>query len=535
MAQYSFRRILSFLICCLVLISLFSVCALAEGDGDTDQLETLEMEITQAPPAFPTLWIRAVSPDNAPIPGLGLVFTLPSGTVLTLTTDGNGAASCNLPEDEYGEASIQLSAESSDYNPVEPVSVAIDTGSLASVAGQTEAGFYADVPYVITVSPRTYAIAVDSAIVNGTVTVSSSAAASGESVTVTAAPNENYTLDSLQVMQGETPVPFTVEGSVASFVMPAGDVTVSAAFREIPIPAFQTHSLVLGGELGLNFFLELPQAEGIDYAGSYMTFSVDGQTKQDALDPADTDLNGNGYYGFTCPLNALQLADEITAVFHYTQQGAERTVSEVYTAATYLNALTTNDAASEEVKTLARSLLDYGYYSQVFLSSIEDPATAANHARISQPFTAAYTADQLSGILNACSGQAFQRDRSRNIRKVTCSLYLDSTLSIYLYLDTADDYSGEISATLDGVPVPVTREEDGRLLIVIPDLTADQLDVMHQLAISTAGADPMIVRLSGLSYIRACLENEDSSDELVNAMAALYSYYSASKDLRQAS
>ena len=44
----------------------------------------------------------------------------------------------------------------------------------------------------------------------------------------------------------------------------------------------------------------------------------------------------------------------------------------------------------------------------------------------------------------------------------------------------------------------------------------------------------MTVQLSALSYVKACLESEASSGEMVNAMAALYHYHKASDALKQA-
>ena len=258
------------------------------------------------------------------------------------------------------------------------------------------------------------------------------------------------------------------------------------------------------------------------------------KTVQDPFDSTDMDLNGNGYFGFTCNLNALQLADEITAVFHYDANGAEQTVSQVFTAEGYLNALLDDGTISDEVKALARSLLDYGYHSQVFLSKLENRTVFADHTQVSTHFTDAWSDEQVADILKALSDQEFLRGRSRNISSVSCSLILDSVTSIYLYVTPAEGYTGAVSALLDGVSVPVTQEADGRYLVAIPAISADRLGDTHHIEILTDGAEPMTVQLSALSYVKACLENEASSREMVNAMAALYSYYKAANDLKQA-
>lgn len=532
MKQSSIRRLLSLVVCLLVLAGLFSVCALADNE-----LETVEVEIPQSAPDYPTLWVMAVTPTNIAVGNLSLELVLPSGEVAAaVVTDETGIAAFDLAGTEaYTGASVRRSqSDSSDYGPAEPVSVVLDTGSLVSVGEQSESGFSRENPYVISVYPDRYNIVADGGMLGGSVTLSASNAAVHESVTVTAVPAENYTLDALQIMQGETSVPFSMEGSTASFEMPRGDVTVYASFKEIPQPAFATHSLILGGELGLNFFMDLPVSDGVDYSDSYMTFTVNDKTVQDPFDSTDMDLNGNGYFGFTCNLNALQLADEITAVYHYRVGDTEQTVSEVYTAETYLQALIGSGEISDEVKTLARSLLDYGYHSQVFLSKLENRTVFADHARVSTYFTESYSEEQVADVLKSLADQEFLRGRNRNIRSVFCSLILDSVTSVYLYLTPAEGYTGTVSALLDGVSVPVTQEADGRYLVVIPAISADRLGEMYHIEILTDGAEPMIVQLSALSYVKACLENEASSDEMVNAMAALYSYYKAANDLKQA-
>ena len=533
MKQSSVRRLLSLVVCLLVLAGLFSVCALAENE-----LETAEVEIPQTAPEYPTLWVRAATPENVPVSNLTLELVLPTGEVAAaVVTDETGIAAFDLAGTSgYSSASLRRSqSDSSDYGPAGEVPVVLDTGSLVSVGDQTVAGFDRDNPYVISVYPDQYNITVDAGIVNGSVTLSASAAAVHESVTVTAVPAENYALDALQVMQGEAVIASVEGSSSVTFEMPRGDVTVYASFKEIPQPAFATHSLVLGGELGLNFFLDLPAYDGIDYTGSFMSFTVNDKTVEDPFDPADTDLNGSGYYGFTCNLNALQLADEITAVYHYRVNGAEQTVSQTFTAEGYLNALLDDGGVSDEVKALARSLLDYGYHSQVFLSRLENRTEYTDHTRVSTYFTVSYSEEQVADILKALADQEFLRGRNRNIRSVSCSLVLDSVTSVYLYLTPAAGYSGAVSALLDEVSVPVTQEADGRYLVVIPAISADRLGDMHHIEILTDGAEPMTVQLSALSYVKACLENEASSSEMVNAMAALYHYYKASDTLKQAS
>ena len=73
----------------------------------------------------------------------------------------------------------------------------------------------------------TYAVTIDSNMVNGTVTADKPKTVAGDTVTLTVTPNTGYQLKSLSAD------PSTVEISDGKFTMPAGNVTVSAEFELI--------------------------------------------------------------------------------------------------------------------------------------------------------------------------------------------------------------------------------------------------------------------------------------------------------------
>jgi hypothetical protein len=79
--------------------------------------------------------------------------------------------------------------------------------------------------------------------------------------------------------------------------------------------------------------VELP-GELADYEGSYMTFECNG-LDADPVPPDPEFRNAKGYYGFTCYVNTLQMAEKITAVFHYGKGNAE-TVEDTYSVREYV-------------------------------------------------------------------------------------------------------------------------------------------------------------------------------------------------------
>lgn len=81
--------------------------------------------------------------------------------------------------------------------------------------------------------PKRYAIAIDPAIANGTVTADKTQAAEGETVTLTVTPAQGYEQETLSyTTDGGTTVAITG----TTFVMPAADVTVTATFKASSVP-----------------------------------------------------------------------------------------------------------------------------------------------------------------------------------------------------------------------------------------------------------------------------------------------------------
>ena len=104
-----------------------------------------------------------------------------------------------------------------------------------------------------------YAVAIDGNITGGEVTTDKATAAPDDTVTLTVEPATGYALDTLTVMQGETPVTVTNN----QFTMPSGNVTVSATFKQLYTVSVSKNALIT------------------------QTFTVDGQ----AVTPTDVDEN----------------------------------------------------------------------------------------------------------------------------------------------------------------------------------------------------------------------------------------------------
>ena len=108
-----------------------------------------------------------------------------------------------------------------------------------------------------------------------------------------------------------------------------GNLTVTVT-AEQTAPAFERYSLLLSGEIGVKFYMNLDCLTDEEKAASYMTFSIPHGTCTEL-----ENFNGNDtltkdsveLHGFTCYINSIQMAEPITATYHYFKDGEELTVS----------------------------------------------------------------------------------------------------------------------------------------------------------------------------------------------------------------
>ena len=284
-------------------------------------------------------------------------------------------------------------------------------------------------------------------------------------------------------------------------------------------PKFTTQSIVLSGQIGVNFFMNLNGLTEEQRAASYVEFSIAGKnggTQTAAYDPDNMNKAGT-YYKFTCRTNSVQMADRITAVYHYKDaDGTEQTVATEYTVETYLNAF--SESSGEELYDLIKAINDYGYYAQQYLSKhAKTPWTlGTDHAAMAKVNTTeySYTADDLAAY-------KIVKDLNVDLAKVTYSLTLDADTAVNLYILPAEGYDGSVAVRLkDGTVLTPVKTGD-RYRVTIGGISAHLLGNMYEVTITTASG-ASTVQVSALSYAYASIGD---NAEAKNAMSALYDYY----------
>ena len=281
-------------------------------------------------------------------------------------------------------------------------------------------------------------------------------------------------------------------------------------------PSFASQSLVLSGQIGVNVFVNLP-GDIAEYEDSYMAFFVNGKETDVPLDVTFMDSEQVAY-GFTCYVNSLQMAEDITAVFHYGEDGAE-TIETTVSVVDYLTNIKNNSTQyAKELVELASAIGDYGYYCQKYLNRVNN--LGDKYAAMPDPDTAEYDFEELAGLTDIYKAAVSLGDSA--IDKVSCSLKLDSSTVMRISFMTKNGFEGTPEVTVQGGEAFVPEQRGGKYVFDIEGLSAHKLADMNDISIMADGECK--VNVSAMSYANAVLAKSDDSDAQ-NAMASLYQYY----------
>jgi unsaturated rhamnogalacturonyl hydrolase len=337
---------------------------------------------------------------------------------------------------------------------------------------------------------------------------------SGVSVLLEYANGTSLTATSEELTFGEydSTVPGLQNVDVYYKNIPCGTISVTFAER----PSFASHSLVLSGQIGVNVFVDLP-GDITEYEGSYMAFFVNGRETDVPLNTAFMNSEMVSY-GFTCHVNVLQMAEEITAIFHYGDDNAE-TIQTTVSVVDYLTSIKNNPSSfSGEMVDLAGAIWDYGYYCQQYLKRINN--LEGKYAQMPNPETVAYDFDELAGLTDQYK-VTFDGGGSA-IDKASFDLVLNSSTVLELYFSTKSDFEGTPYVSVQGGEAFAANKRGDRYVVTIDDIPAHKLADMNEVSITADGE--CRIRVSALSYANAVLSGGEEEDAK-NAMASLYNYY----------
>jgi len=304
------------------------------------------------------------------------------------------------------------------------------------------------------------------------------------------------------------------------------DRSGSKGYLSSVTPEFVTNSMTLGGSIALNFYV-VPGIVPMDkFAKSFVTFTVNGKSttvpfNQDKMNSKKT------AYGFLCPLNSVSMADNVFAELQYTDaSGVVRKVTAVTNCENYMKKV--NASHGEKLRNLIKSINDYGYYMQQYLSvySAAPWTIGVDHRAMEKAYTTHQQyKDKKNTYLNAMKDMKKVWGTNQNIEKVNYSLVLDSDTAINFKIKKKDGYTGKFIVKLDGKEVTPVQLSDGRYQVTASGIPAHLLSEPHTVTVTT-NSGTTAYKASVLSYAYECM-GVTNIDSEYDAMCALYEYYKA--------
>ena len=388
---------------------------------------------------------------------------------------------------------------------------------------------------ITTDEDRTITFTIGKASLEGAIVTAEDMVYTGEPLT----PQVTVSLGDAPIPAAEYSVTFenNTEIGTATIIVTGNEInytgTATGTFEILgaPEPKFATHSLVLSGQIGVNFYMELPAIDGVDWSASYMTFEIPHGTvtARDDYDPTAMNRKAT-YYCFTAYVNSVQMAEPITATFHYFVNDEEKTIKDTYAIRDYFtgfdDALAEDpNAYDEQTIDLVHALADYGHYMQIFLSAARNWTIGEDYAEMDLSYTGSY---DIGAIKTALTGYAIEPTADgADVTGFSFAAVFDSATAIRMQFRVPKGYSGAFTAeTSDGTPV-VAAKSGSRYTVEIKDIAAHQLSKVFELVITT-DSGTMTVKISALSYVKTILD-ACADDASQNAMAAIYAYSEAAR------
>ena len=325
---------------------------------------------------------------------------------------------------------------------------------------------------------------------------------------------------------GETPTKaetdlytYTFTGWTPEITAVTEDTEYTATFEAVAKHLFAAHSITLGGDVGVNFYIA-PVVIGTDIANTesaIVKFSCAKYTS--VVNLKEIVPEANGWYKVTCNIPAAYMAHKIHAEVYI--NGIKQDEIDDYSVQDYAEAVLADPSKydsekPDELAALVKEMLNYGKKAQTVFSAQMD--TTAEYDEIEGYSMADVTADMIQNAIDsnpANAGKAAS-DMSTVIPEDGASYYTGSL--IFLSKSTLRHYfavpGGSAHAeAYDG------NQQNYFYYVEKTNISAEELDDLQEFTVNG-----VTFYYSALDYAKAIIGNDKMSKDQKDLAKALYLY-----------
>lgn len=268
-------------------------------------------------------------------------------------------------------------------------------------------------------------------------------------------------------------------------------------------------SLVLSGEIGLNFHLKVTRG----YRSGVVVLESAG--KEPIVENISDCPVKDGCYIITCYLSAIELSTPVTLSVYAAEdiEYENPLAQETQSVENYVALLNQNEKATEAEKLVGRKLISYGHYAQLALSE-------TNGWEIGVDYVETKFYEQLVAESKDFKPYKIKWQKSsETLKRLSMSLKLDYRTGIHLYFPLDE----KPTVTVNGEAIEATESErlENNYEVFIDGINALNLGEEYEVTVNT-----LTFSLSALSYCYLAV-TKSARESTVNAIKALFDFYQA--------
>ena len=303
--------------------------------------------------------------------------------------------------------------------------------------------------------------------------------------------------------------------------------------------------IVGDGRIAYRASVTIPEVDGYDWSDSVMTFTVrptgDAATAQAktvkvpfAKATTSKGADGLAIATFVLPLSAIEMGQQVTSTFSYTNGGKDASVEMTDTLEGQVMSFV-RGCQDEARVAYAKALHDFGYTSRVFFGTCGNGnVTEGKYNNMLERYTEAFDRDGAkAGIRSELEAIGAGKDiAGSQVKKVNMSLRFDSETTVEFNVcanEGVKDFSA--SATFKGKTFKGKKVSATQYRVRVTGVRAADLGELIELAGTADGAYSM--RCSALSYAQAIMEKSACGDLGDDLMAALYNFHTAAQAIAE--